>query len=1180
MLKYAAMFFIALVIPCSAQVTISGSVSLSGSVSTDAPAAITFSPAAGSYTGTQAVTVGCPVGKSCFYTTDGSTPNIASQEVTGPITISATSTLQVIAAQVGQVLQNTGTASTDWKCVTVNGGTSNGVTCQTGGGVGTIQPSAWTWTWGTPMAESISTTSSTGETQMLNIYTGASCDNCTMLAEDKIVQPTQGSTYIANNEMDVSMYDSTDARMHMGGLQCNQQAGTLQWQIDNQQGSWQDTGITFGCPLSTTQQTHVGYTMHWVPGDTGCGGYGCDYYDTLTITVGGVSNTYSLGKTLEAYTEPGWASYVGNQDQIDLTNTTTSGANPTTAGRSVWNNNVTAGYYGTTVTGSAIYTISNSASAFSATPSSVSEGSIPTATTAYYQPVTVTNTGTANLTFSNIAFTGTNASDFSQTAGFAPAVNPVGGNTYPQCSTSSPVAPGGKCIVPIDFVAGSGSRSGSLTFTDNAAGSPHTVTLSGTGVAASGAVLPACGSMLSANTTYYATGNITCNDVGYGFNGSGITFNLNGYSLTCGQSPSNGKAARWCLYSANSSDPSFNTSFNTDGTDTLGSTTIAVSDATGVAVGQTVTDNSSSLPAGDKVTAISGTNITLSAAATVSATPTFYFAPGCTLSGASHTCALGITPTSNSGGNETIENGTIIIAGGATSSSTMQYSSAAVYTGYGSGDVSGGWHLHDLHITIPLFCASCWAYSGWSDATYNGPGDTFYKNTIIDNSGFVGNRCNYDGTAVRFADTNSTPPGAIAYENSIDHSPQDGIVLSTAYSTAFGNTIKVGNPNGTDAGVSATCSGMGSSPTGTQSANDFAGELPNNNVALVNNTITNYEGRGADMSSPSGALTNLTTAGNTITTTDLPNYVEYQGGGSPGCQLGGSYGIRLNTFGTPSTMSSTGDTTVVTVTNCPGSGYAISSSNNTANFTMNGNYTCKLGTNPITGIACFAISNGDWDYNGNTTPAMFYSSNETYTGASADAGIGYSPTGMSGPWTITNSTFVKPATTAPGSCGAVGTPVEPSWTVFSGCTANLGVAQSMGPIYVRNPIWQGGAGESNLDDFPTATADMTAGSTGSIYIQWGYTVTVNKASGGVASGATVSIVDTKSSAECTATTNSSGVATCWLNETEHSFTAPNPEVITTFNPMAETVTDAGCTTLNDSFSISSTTSRNVTLAGC
>jgi len=237
------------------------------------------------------------------------------------------------------------------------------------------------------MTESVSTTASSGETQILYIYSGPACNNCSSIAESKWVQAVGGQTIIANNEMDMETNDSVRARFHMFGLQCNQQPGNPgygHWQIDNTQGTWQNTTVTLGCPLSTSNWTHVVYEGHWDPNDTsGCSGaslynnngtatgYGCEIMDALTITVCSASpvndvcpsgnivsgpTRTALNVTMNSYTEPGWSAYCGYQDQIDLTNTSTSGLNPTTGGRNIKNSNVSC-TYGTNATSSAIYTI-------------------------------------------------------------------------------------------------------------------------------------------------------------------------------------------------------------------------------------------------------------------------------------------------------------------------------------------------------------------------------------------------------------------------------------------------------------------------------------------------------------------------------------------------------------------------------------------------------------------------------------------------------------------------------------------------------------------------------------------------------------------------------------------------------------------------------------------------------
>ena len=81
------------------------------------------------------------------------------------------------------------------------------------------------------------------------------------------------------------------------------------------------------------------------------------------------------------------------------------------------------------------------------------------------QTVTLTNTGTLTLTISSVAVTGTNASDYRQI------------NT---CDSSLPS--GGKCTITVTFApTDRGPRTASVTITDNTAGSPQSIALSGTG---------------------------------------------------------------------------------------------------------------------------------------------------------------------------------------------------------------------------------------------------------------------------------------------------------------------------------------------------------------------------------------------------------------------------------------------------------------------------------------------------------------------------------------------------------------------------------------------------------------------------------------------------------------------------------------------------------------------------
>jgi hypothetical protein len=91
-------------------------------------------------------------------------------------------------------------------------------------------------------------------------------------------------------------------------------------------------------------------------------------------------------------------------------------------------------------------------------------------TTSAASAVTVTNNATGSLTFASIAVTG----DFAVATGTT-------------CSTSTPLAGGGNCVINVTFTPlVTGSLSGTLTITDNSqgvAGSQQTVSLSGIGIA-------------------------------------------------------------------------------------------------------------------------------------------------------------------------------------------------------------------------------------------------------------------------------------------------------------------------------------------------------------------------------------------------------------------------------------------------------------------------------------------------------------------------------------------------------------------------------------------------------------------------------------------------------------------------------------------------------------------------
>ncbi|MGD0437834.1 MAG: choice-of-anchor D domain-containing protein, partial [Bryobacteraceae bacterium] len=98
-------------------------------------------------------------------------------------------------------------------------------------------------------------------------------------------------------------------------------------------------------------------------------------------------------------------------------------------------------------------------------PTSLNFGTQKSGTTSGTKLVTLKNAGTTNLTVSNITLSGNFAAG-------------TGGT----CTNTTSLGPNGTCTIAVEFKpASKGSKSGSVTITDNAKNSPQSVSLSGTG---------------------------------------------------------------------------------------------------------------------------------------------------------------------------------------------------------------------------------------------------------------------------------------------------------------------------------------------------------------------------------------------------------------------------------------------------------------------------------------------------------------------------------------------------------------------------------------------------------------------------------------------------------------------------------------------------------------------------
>ena len=111
---------------------------------------------------------------------------------------------------------------------------------------------------------------------------------------------------------------------------------------------------------------------------------------------------------------------------------------------------------------------SNSSPVVTLSSSSLDFSSQQVGTSSASKSAVLTNTGSAPLSIGSISISGANSADFGQTN---------------NCGIS--LAANSSCSINVIFTpAGAGARTATLTITDNAAGSPHTVGLTGTGTTA------------------------------------------------------------------------------------------------------------------------------------------------------------------------------------------------------------------------------------------------------------------------------------------------------------------------------------------------------------------------------------------------------------------------------------------------------------------------------------------------------------------------------------------------------------------------------------------------------------------------------------------------------------------------------------------------------------------------
>jgi uncharacterized repeat protein (TIGR01451 family) len=278
------------------------------------------------------------------------------------------------------------------------------------------------------------------------------------------------------------------------------------------------TSLTFGNQAQGTTSasqpvtiTNVGTTNVTITGIAPSTNFGETNTCPTTLTSGGGTGSNCTVDVTFAPTATGTLT-----GTVTVTYTSTGSATPQTT-------TITLTGTGTAATGGTI-TIA---------PTALQFGDEGVGTTSGPQTFTVSNTGNAAVTFTSIAMSG----DFA-------------GATLAQCPS---IAAGGPaCTFHITFTpTATGVRNGTITFTDNATGSPQTVTLTGTGVAAVIGIAPTSltfGSQAVGTTSAAQTVTVS-NNGEFPLIFSSIVTSGDFAGATLAQCPSIGEEAPSCTFS-------------------------------------------------------------------------------------------------------------------------------------------------------------------------------------------------------------------------------------------------------------------------------------------------------------------------------------------------------------------------------------------------------------------------------------------------------------------------------------------------------------------------------------------------------------------------------------------------------------------------------------------------------
>lgn len=367
-----------------------------------------------------------------------------------------------------------------------------------------------------------------------SILSGGSCLSANNIkAEVHFYIPSTSASPQALEGPNVVLYDGTD--QEYPSLQCNSVGG--HWWVWNSGGAtWVDTGNSCSAALTTNtwhdlvanyEVDGVAHTLRYVSATldgTSIGALGQSYSGEPDVTAVALKAQVQLDGN-----EAGPATTAVNYDRYDVTVTTNpaSGATPVleTNNYRVGDNALTVPQGGTTVNSITLPQELN----FYAQGTNTSSMAIPISISNCYNPqyaATFGECGTVegSFTVTGMTITGTNASDFTLSG---------------TCGT---IASGSDCEPAITFTptASAGTtENATLTVTYSGASvSSQTLPLTGVSQTVTDISTSSCPTALAASTYYQLTADITCAGTAFTLNGEGISVNLNGHTVTYGNTSS------------------------------------------------------------------------------------------------------------------------------------------------------------------------------------------------------------------------------------------------------------------------------------------------------------------------------------------------------------------------------------------------------------------------------------------------------------------------------------------------------------------------------------------------------------------------------------------------------------------------------------------------------------------